>query len=158
MMMMMTTLRGGPTVTAVLTPLLHHPHLSITHRHNSLTIINQIVSAFLFVFRVDAGKVELDGASYAGLALPFNITQLIWIEVILVGGAEIYRNTETDPERRCYPGGIFDPLNLASEDPERAFNLKTAEIKHARLAMVSFFGEFAVSSVTAAYASKPQRY
>jgi light-harvesting complex II chlorophyll a/b binding protein 4 len=26
---------------------------------------------------VDAGKVELDGASYAGLPLPFSITQLI---------------------------------------------------------------------------------
>lgn len=89
---------------------------------------------------VDAGKVELDGASYAGLALPFNITQLIWIEVILVGGAEIYRNTELNPEKRCYPGGIFDPLGLASGDPEKAFRLKDAEIKHARLAMISFLG------------------
>jgi light-harvesting complex II chlorophyll a/b binding protein 4 len=53
---------------------------------------------------VDAGKVELDGASYAGFALPFSISQLCWIEAILVGGAEIYRNTELDPERRCYPG------------------------------------------------------
>lgn len=90
--------------------------------------------------RVEAGKVELDGASYAGLSLPFSITQLIWIEVILVGGAEFYRNSETNPEKRCYPGGVFDPLKLASEDEERAFRLKTAEIKHARLAMVSFFG------------------
>jgi len=31
--------------------------------------------------------------------------------------------------------------NFASDaDPERAFRLKTAEIKHARLAMVAFFG------------------
>lgn len=89
---------------------------------------------------VEAGKVELDGASYAGLSLPFTITQLIWIEVLLVGGAEIYRNTELNPEKRCYPGGFFDPLKLASEDDERAFNLKTAEIKHARLAMVAFLG------------------
>ena len=29
------------------------------------------------------------------------------------GGAEIYRNTETDPTARCYPGGYFDPLGLA---------------------------------------------
>lgn len=54
--------------------------------------------------RVDAGKVELDGASYAGLSLPFSITQLIWIEVILVGGAELYRNGELDTEKRVYPG------------------------------------------------------
>lgn len=89
---------------------------------------------------VDAGKVELDGASYAGLSLPFTITQLIWIEVILVGGAEFYRNSELDPVKRCYPGGIFDPLKLASGDDEKAFRLKEAEIKHARLAMVSFLG------------------
>jgi hypothetical protein len=37
-------------------------------------------------------------------------------------------------------GGYFDPLNLASGDEERAFRLKTAEIKHGRLAMVAFFG------------------
>jgi light-harvesting complex II chlorophyll a/b binding protein 4 len=53
---------------------------------------------------VDAGKVELDGASYLGLSLPFSLTQLIWIEVILVGGAEFYRNSELDSERRIYPG------------------------------------------------------
>ena len=54
--------------------------------------------------RVDAGKVELDGATYAGLPLPFDITQLIWIEVILVGTAEFYRNGELDTEKRIYPG------------------------------------------------------
>jgi light-harvesting complex II chlorophyll a/b binding protein 4 len=48
--------------------------------------------------------VELDGATYAGFSLPFSITQLVWIEAILVGGAEIYRNTELDSEKRLYPG------------------------------------------------------
>jgi hypothetical protein len=41
---------------------------------------------------------------------PFHMTQLVWIEVILVGGVEILRNTELDPEKRIYPGGYFDPL------------------------------------------------
>jgi light-harvesting complex II chlorophyll a/b binding protein 4 len=54
--------------------------------------------------RVDAGKVELDGARYLNFNLPFSISQLIWIEAILVGGAEIYRNRELDPEARIYPG------------------------------------------------------
>lgn len=89
---------------------------------------------------VDAGKVELDGASYAGLPLPFSITQLCWIEAFAVGGAEVYRNTELDLEKRLYPGGFFDPLNLASGDEEKAFRLKEAEIKHARLAMIGFLG------------------
>ena len=34
---------------------------------------------------VDAGKVELDGAQYLGFSLPFSISQLVWIEAILVG-------------------------------------------------------------------------
>lgn len=54
--------------------------------------------------RVDAGKVELDGAQYLGFNLPFSISQLIWIEVLLVGGAEIYRNRSTDLQERIYPG------------------------------------------------------
>lgn len=89
---------------------------------------------------VDAGKVELDGAQYFNFPLPFSITQLVWIEVILVGGAEIYRNREQDTERRCYPGGYFDPLGLASGDETKARRLKEAELKHGRLAMVAFFG------------------
>lgn len=54
--------------------------------------------------RVDAGKVELDGASYLGNSLPFSITQLLWIEAILMGGVEILRNNEFDLEKRIYPG------------------------------------------------------
>jgi len=134
--------------------------------------------------RVDAGKVELDGAQYLGFSLPFSITQLVWIEAILVGGAEIYRNRELDTDARIYPGapelgcqrgstlllgvhvlrepasalcvsppaccaaerlcgapgGYFDPLGLASGDDDRAFKLKTAEMKHGRLAMIAFLG------------------
>lgn len=84
----------------------------------------------------DAGKVELDGAQYLGFPLPFTLTQLVWIEALLVGGAEVYRNTELDTEKRAYPGGWFDPLRLASGDDNRAFKLKEAELKHGRLAMV----------------------
>lgn len=80
------------------------------------------------------------GPTYFGLNLPFSINQLVWIEVILVGGAEIYRNTETDPEKRCYPGGYFDPLNFGSGDDEKVFRLREAEIKHCRLAMLAFLG------------------
>ena len=54
--------------------------------------------------RVDAGKVELDGAQYLGFNLPFSISQLLWIEALLVGGAEIYRNSSTNLEERIYPG------------------------------------------------------
>lgn len=64
-----------------------------------------------------------------------------WLEVLLVGGAELYRNTELDPVKRCYPGGYFDPLSLASGSPDEVFRLQEAEIKHGRLAMIAVLGE-----------------
>ncbi|PQQ06929.1 chlorophyll a-b binding protein CP29.1 chloroplastic [Prunus yedoensis var. nudiflora] len=53
----------------------------------------------------DAGKVELiEGSSYLGQPLPFSITTLIWIEVLVIGYIEFQRNAELDPEKRLYPG------------------------------------------------------
>ncbi|CAK9323349.1 unnamed protein product [Citrullus colocynthis] len=94
----------------------------------------------------DAGKVELvEGSSYLGQPLPFSISTLIWIEVLVIGYIEFQRNAELDPEKRLYPGGkYFDPLGLAA-DPEKKVALQLAEIKHARLAMVAFLG-FAVQA------------
>mmetsp|Transcript_2409 Transcript_2409/g.5485 ORF Transcript_2409/g.5485 Transcript_2409/m.5485 type:complete len:292 (-) Transcript_2409:220-1095(-) len=87
-----------------------------------------------------AGKVELDGARYLNFNLPFTVSQLTLLEVLLVGGAEIYRNTETDLDKRLYPGGTFDPLGFTAKSPEQTMRLREAEIKHGRLAMVAAFG------------------
>ncbi|KAH7553831.1 hypothetical protein ACOSP7_029297 [Xanthoceras sorbifolium] len=97
----------------------------------------------------DAGKVELvEGSSYLGQPLPFSITNLILIEILVIGYIEFQRNAELDPEKRLYPGGkFFDPLGLAS-DPEKKATLQLAEIKHARLAMVGFLGFAVQAAVT----------
>jgi light-harvesting complex II chlorophyll a/b binding protein 4 len=96
---------------------------------------------------IDAAKAELAGApAYAGLELPWSINTAAVLNSLLMGGVEIFRNSELDPERRCYPGGAFDPLNFADEsNPQRAFQLKEAELKHGRLAMVAALG-FAVQA------------
>lgn len=41
---------------------------------------------------------------YAGVQLPFSIYTLAIANSVLMGGVELFRNSELDPERRCYPG------------------------------------------------------
>jgi light-harvesting complex II chlorophyll a/b binding protein 4 len=92
--------------------------------------------------RYDAIGAELSEPKYFGLDLPWSINTAAVFNSLLMGGVEFFRNTELDTEKRLYPGGFFDPLNFADPaNPERAFQLKTAEIKHGRLAMVAAFGE-----------------
>jgi len=90
---------------------------------------------------VAAQTLVYDRPQYANVDLPFDIYTLAVLNSVLMGGVELFRNTELDPEARCYPGGAFDPLKLASEPgTERTDKLREAEIKHARLAMVAFLG------------------
>lgn len=67
-----------------------------------------------------------------------------------MGVAEVYRNGNLDRSKRFYPGGLFDPLNLATPgkvSEGQVKRLREAEIKHSRLAMVSFLG-FIVQALT----------
>jgi hypothetical protein len=58
-----------------------------------------------------------------------------------IGNLEILRSAEEDADKRLYPGGIFDPLNLASNKSEEEINkLRTQEIIHGRLAKLGCLG------------------
>lgn len=56
---------------------------------------------------VDAGFYELGTTEYLGLNLPFTISQVVAIEVLVMGYIEVLRNSELDIEKRIYPGGFF---------------------------------------------------
>ncbi len=114
--------------------------------HCDVSMARQATSSSISSSFCGGLQVELvEGSSYFGLPLPFSISTLVWIEVLLIGYIEFQRNAELSPEKRLYPGGkYFDPLGLAS-DPEKKEILKLAEIKHARLAMVAAFA-FAVQA------------
>jgi light-harvesting complex II chlorophyll a/b binding protein 4 len=96
----------------------------------------------------DAIGIEYAQPQYANFDLPFDINQLAVANSVLMGGIELFRNSSTDPELRCYPGGAFDPLGLVEKaDPTKAAALKEAEMKHCRLAMVACFG-FLIQALT----------
>lgn len=85
--------------------------------------------------------VEGGTASYLGNPIPLDLKTIAIIELFLVGGAEAKRGAETDPEKKKYPGGAFDPFGL-SKNPDNLEDLKLKELKNGRLAMVATLGFF----------------
>ena len=59
---------------------------------------------------VDAGKVLNEQPQYLGFDINVPVPTLVWIEVLTMGFAEVKRSSELDSNKRCYPGGYFDPL------------------------------------------------
>jgi len=70
------------------------------------------------------------------------------VEIAMMTFAEGKRASQTDAEKRCYPGGSFDPMGMSKGDAEKLDTLKLKEIKNGRLAMVAIMGMFCQASVT----------
>jgi len=116
----------------------------------------------------ETGAKMLNGGTLNYFAVPWGIVNnplplavVLVIEVGLMAAVESYRRNGKGPRGyspgigkfdstifegldNLYPGGPFDPLNLA-EDPEVGAELKVKEIKNGRLAMVAVLA-FAVQS------------
>eukprot|EP00211_Chloroparvula_japonica_P016336 CAMPEP_0119128386 /NCGR_PEP_ID=MMETSP1310-20130426/6563_1 /TAXON_ID=464262 /ORGANISM="Genus nov. species nov., Strain RCC2339" /LENGTH=218 /DNA_ID=CAMNT_0007118723 /DNA_START=21 /DNA_END=677 /DNA_ORIENTATION=+ len=88
-------------------------------------------------------------AKYFGVDVPFSVAQLAGLEFVMMAGSEALRNEETDPVKRCYPGGPFDPLGF-SKDPSKLRELQVKEIANGRLAMLAVLGFFCQANATGA--------
>ena len=72
-------------------------------------------------------------ATYLGNPVPWGTLPIILaIEFLAIAFVESKRNDETDPEKRKYPGGAFDPLGF-SKDPKKFEEYKLKEIKNGKI-------------------------
>jgi light-harvesting complex I chlorophyll a/b binding protein 1 len=84
-------------------------------------------------------------ATYLGNPVPWGTLPIILaVEFIAIAFVESQRNGESDPEKRKYPGGPFDPLGFSKG--ANLEELKLKEIKNGRLALVAFLG-FVVQAI-----------
>jgi len=83
--------------------------------------------------------------TYFGTDVPFSLSTVIAIQFVAMAYLEGKRNEETDPEKRCYPGGAFDPMGM-SNDAASFEMMKKKEIANGRTAMVAMLGVYAQTS------------
>jgi light-harvesting complex I chlorophyll a/b binding protein 1 len=88
-----------------------------------------------------------DSQTYLGNSIPFPLPVVVGIQIFVMSYLEQKRTDQTDPVKRLYPGGAFDPAGFSKgADFEK---LKRKEIANGRLAMVAFAGIIGQAQATA---------
>jgi light-harvesting complex I chlorophyll a/b binding protein 1 len=83
--------------------------------------------------------------TYFGIDVPFPLSTLIGIEILLMAAVEGRRFDTSEQAKRLYPG--FDFAGF-SKDPKTFDDMKIKEIKNGRLAMLAFVGLIAQHAAT----------
>jgi len=79
-----------------------------------------------------------ESQTYLGATVPFSLPVVVGIEIFVMAYVEQQRSQESDPVKRLYPGGMFDPAGFSKgKDFEQ---LKRKEIANGRVAMLAFAG------------------
>lgn len=76
--------------------------------------------------------------TYLGNSLPFSLPVVACIEIFVMAYVETQRSSETDPVKRLYPGGKFDPAGFSKGDGFE--KMKRKELANGRVAMLAFAG------------------
>ena len=82
-----------------------------------------------------------ESQTYLGATVPFSLPVVVGIEIFVMAYVEQQRSQESDPVKRLYPGGMFDPAGFSKGKFEAALKRRDRQRRVAMLAFAGIIGE-----------------